>query len=195
LLVPEAVSRAEKTSCERKLPSIAVPPPLGAFLNVLAGESSRVLEIGTLGGVSTLWLAGGKRHVTTLEINADNAAVARENFVGNDRIELLVGQAAVLLKDLKEKSFDFMFIDADKANNLMYVREGVERLVQGGGLIVVDNVIREGNIVDSDNAACVGTRRMFEYLKQSQDLCQFSALQTLDSKGHDGICLIRVLKN
>jgi predicted O-methyltransferase YrrM len=206
--IPARVLRAEQIARDHKLPSIAVPPPLGSFLNILAGKSSRVLEVGTLGGVSTCWLAGEGRHVTTIEVSEENARVAKLAFAGmDDRIKLLVGDAKAVLVRLPPKSFEFMFIDADKvlsakwmsrissfsffkASNVAYVKEGL-RLVENGGLIVVDNVIREGKVVDGDNAACLGTRKMFEFLATAPEV-EFCALQTLDSKGYDGVCIVRL---
>ncbi len=133
--VPASVSAAQKVSVDRKLPAIAVPVPLGKFLDVLAGDSRRVLEIGTLGGVSCMWMAQNGRTVTTLEISKKNAEVAATNFRNYPNVKLLVGDAAQSLKMLPERSFDFMFIDADKARNELYVREGVERLIVKGGKI------------------------------------------------------------
>ena len=193
LVVPEHIAAAQRLCDARKIPQIQVPPYLGRFLNILAPAACRVLEVGTLGGVSALWLAERGRHVTTLEINEQNAKVAAENFRGREQsIDLLVGDAKRVLPTLGPSGgWDFMFVDADKGANALYLEQGL-RLVRPGGAIVVDNVVRGGGVVDSDNAAAVGTRAMFDLLEKRGDVLEWTVLQTVCAKGHDGICVIQL---
>ena len=187
-----------------ELPAIDVAPNQGKLLHLLARimGTRKVLEIGTLGGFSTIWLAralpeGGR--MITLEANAKHAEVARGNIAraGLDRIVTLrLGAALDTLPQLAQEGegpFDLIFIDADKPNIPNYVKWAL-KLSRKGTLIVVDNVIRKGKIIDasSDDANAQGARRLFEMLA-SEPRLQATALQTVGSKGHDGFVMAVVI--
>jgi len=185
------------------LPAIDVSPAQGKFLYLLAKAETarRILEVGTLGGYSTIWLvralpADGK--LITLEIDPHHAEVARANLdragLGS-KVDVRVGPAlktlAALARD-KEPSFDFVFIDADKQNNANYV-EAVIGLARPGALIVVDNVVREGRVLDaqSEDSAIQGTRRLFDMLAEESRL-DATAIQTVGLKKWDGFVIAAV---
>jgi predicted O-methyltransferase YrrM len=191
---------------EAGLPSIQVAPNQGKFLHLLAltKGARRILEIGTLGGYSTIWLAralphGG--HLATLEVDPKHAEVAQANLgrAGlSGLVEIRVGPAVESLAQLyKEGSapFDMIFIDADKPSNPTYL-EWALKLANPGALIVTDNVVREGEIVDADSEdpAIQGTRRMFEMLAAEPRLSA-TAIQTVGSKGYDGFAMAVVVKD
>jgi predicted O-methyltransferase YrrM len=196
----DALAAALAANDAAGLPSIAVSQTQGKLLQVLARMvcARRILEIGTLGGYSSLWLAGalpaGGRLIT-LELNARHAAVARSNFVRaglTDRIELWEGPALDSLERLHAVSpepFDFFFIDADKANSPNYVSWAL-KLSHRGSVIVIDNVIREGAIVNarSRDPAVLGTRRLHDMLA-SEPRLSATAIQTVGAKGYDGFAL------
>ena len=187
------------------LPEIQVSPLLGAFLGVLAGAvgARRILEIGTLGGYSSIWLAralgdiGDDGRLVTIEANPRHAEVARANFarVGlTGRIDLRVGEALDVLPGLLDerlrrgaKAFDLVFVDADKENNAAYADWAAE-LLRPGGVMVVDNVVRNGAIVDehSSDSRVVGTRSLYAAVRMDRRF-RAAALQTVGSKGWDGI--------
>jgi predicted O-methyltransferase YrrM len=180
------------------LPPIDVSPPQGKLLHLLAKiqGARRILEIGTLGGYSTIWLARAlpaEGRVTTCEFSPAHAAVARENiaaagFAG--QVDVRVGPALETLPTLTGP-YDFVFIDADKVNNGNYVREAV-RLSRPGTVIVVDNVVRAGRILDPDyDDAVRGTLDMFEAVASDERLTA-TTIQTVGAKGWDGFTLIRV---
>ncbi|ATL67603.1 O-methyltransferase [Nocardia terpenica] len=179
------------------LPAIDVSPPQGKFLHLIARSlhAGRALEIGTLGGYSALWLAravGPLGRVVTLEFDPEHARVARENLdrkgVG-DRVDIRVGAALdtlpVLVRENPEP-FDLVFIDADKANNTEYVRWAL-RLTRPGSVIVVDNVVRRGGLVDGDpdDASVRGSREVIEFVAAEPRL-DGTVLQTVGAKGWDG---------
>ena len=184
------------------LPSIQVSAAQGKFLHLLALAQApqRILEIGTLGGYSTLWLARAlarNGRLVTLEINAEHAAVARRNFAEagvSDSIEIQVGPALDTLARLRAKKtapFDFVFIDADKVNNLGYMKEALA-LSRVGTLIIVDNVVRAGAVIDEErDAAAEGVRRMTAWVGQEPRLSA-TVIQTVGAKGYDGFLLARV---
>jgi len=179
------------------LPAIDVSPAQGKFLYLLAKAtgSQRVLEVGTLGAYSTIWLAralpaGGS--LITLEIDPHHAEVARANLdaagVG-DRVEVRVGAALDSLAALPEDQgapFDFVFIDADKDHNADYVKAAIA-LARPGALIVVDNVVRDGRVLDerSTDPNIRGTRRLFNMLADEPRL-EATAIQTVGAKKWDG---------
>jgi len=178
------------------LPAIDVSAALGKMLYMLARMcgATRVLEVGTLGGYSTIQLAraaGESGRVITLEIDPRHAEVARGNLdragVG-ERVEILIGPALDTLATLNGP-FDFVFIDADKQNNVAYVREAL-RLSRPGTTIVVDNVIREGAVLDadSDDERVTGTRALFEAVAAEPRLSA-TAIQTVGAKKWDGFLL------
>jgi predicted O-methyltransferase YrrM len=182
------------------LPAIDVSPLQGKFLHVLAralGVRS-VLEIGTLGGYSTIWLARAvpdDGRVVTLERSAHHAEVAAANIARaglSARVEIVVGPALETLPGV-EGPFDLVFIDADKPSNADYLAHAV-RLSRPGTVIVVDNVVRGGRVADADDddPAVVGSRRVVEALA-TDDRLSATALQTVGSKGHDGFAIAVVL--
>jgi predicted O-methyltransferase YrrM len=196
------------------LPAIDVTATQGQFLHLLARlvNAKRILEIGTLGGYSTIWLAralarGGK--LITLEYEPKHAEVALKNIANaglSHLVELRQGPAARSLDQLHAERehdatippFDLIFIDADKRNNAVYLDWSL-KLSHPGTLIVVDNVIRDGKITEAktEDSNIQGTRRMFEKLGElsqgrSPRLAP-AALQTVGSKGYDGFALALVL--
>jgi len=199
-LVPpdDTLDAALWASDDAGLPAINVAPNQGKLLHLLAlvAGARRVLEIGTLGGYSTIWLAralppGGR--LTTLEADPAHAAVARGNLTraGLDgRVEVRVGPALETLPLLAgEGPFDLVFVDADKPNNPAYLDWAV-RLSRPGALIVVDNVVRGGAITDraSGDPSVMGTRALFDALTADRRLTA-TAVQTVGSKGWDGFVL------
>jgi len=205
LVAPDsALEEALKANAEAGLPSIDVAPNQGKFLHLLAltKGAKRILEVGTLGGYSTIWLAralpaGGR--LVTLEVSPKHAAVARENLDRAgfaDTVEIRVGPAAGSLAQLHGEGvqpFDMIFIDADKPNNAVYL-DWALKLAERGTLIVTDNVVREGAIADaaSDDPAVTGTRAMFERMGAEPGLSA-TAIQTVGSKGHDGFAMAVVV--
>jgi predicted O-methyltransferase YrrM len=197
----EALDAALRASADAKLPNIHVAPNQGKLLHLLARtiRATRILEIGTLGGYSTIWLAralqpGGK--VVTLEYEPRHAAIARKNFARAgvaDRIDLRVGRAIELLPELQtEKPFDLIFIDADKPSTADYLTWAT-KLTRPGSLIVIDNVVRDGKVADAANedANVKGVRRALEQLAANPKLCA-TAFQTVGAKGYDGLAIALV---
>ncbi|MFN8587167.1 MAG: O-methyltransferase [Candidatus Eisenbacteria bacterium] len=204
-LVPEEDElQAALAACDAAgLPAIAVSTPQGKLLHLFARMigAKRVLEVGTLGGYSTLWLARAlppDGRVVTLELDAKHARVARENFARAgvaDRIELREGPALESLAALHAEGvppFDLVFVDADKPNNPGYLEWAV-KLTRRGSVIVLDNVVREGGVLDaaSDNAAVRGTRAAIEFVAAHPRLSA-TAIQTVGAKGYDGFLLALV---
>jgi len=182
------------------LPGIDVAPNEGKFLSLLASiqGAKRILEIGTLGGYSTIWLARAlpaDGRLVTLEVDAKHAAVAVLNIARAgfaSVVELRLGPALESLEKLDAEGagpFDFIFIDADKPNNHGYLEWAV-RLSRPGTVIAVDNVVRDGEIIDADSAdaSIQGTRRLFAMIGADSRL-DATALQTVGSKGYDGLAL------
>lgn len=204
LLPPDAALTGALAACEAAgLPAIQVSPPQGKMLHLFARMvgAKRILEVGTLGGYSTIWLAralpaGGR--VVTLELDASHAAVARGNFERAglaDVIELREGAAADSLAALHAEGaapFDLVFIDADKPSNPLYIEWALE-LTRPGGAIVLDNVVREGGILDaaSENPAVLGTRAAIELLSRNPRVSA-TVIQTVGAKKYDGFALALV---
>ncbi len=198
LLEPDPVLEfALQNSLEKGLPDIAVSATQGKFLRMLVQISGakRVLEVGTLGAYSTIWLARGsgpEGSVLTIEAETNYAEVARQNLEHaglEQRVDVRVGQAVEVL-DLLTGPFDFTFIDADKINNCNYVDQAL-RMSPQGGLIVVDNVVREGEILDPQDESAIGTVALYEHLLNHPRL-DATALQTVGAKGWDGLLIARV---
>ncbi len=197
----EAVLAANRAA---ELPAIDVSPLQGKFLHVLVQMTrpQRVLEIGTLGGYSTIWMAralpeGGR--IVTLEFNPKHAEVARRNLEKAgllDRVDLRVGRALDSLPVLSSEAdrFDLIFIDADKPSNPQYL-EWALKLSQPGSTIVVDNVVRDGKVIDPESAEpdIQGTRRMFEMMAADPRLSA-TVVQNVGVKGYDGFALAVVLR-
>jgi predicted O-methyltransferase YrrM len=181
------------------LPNIQIAPVEGQLLAMLATmvHARRILEVGTLGGYSTIWLAralapGGS--VVTLEIDPRHAQVARANVERAglaDRVDLRLGAALGTLPQLSGP-FDFAFIDADKENNAAYF-DWALTLSRPGSLIVVDNVVREGGILAgrSKDKAIQGVRRLFKRVA-AEPRVTATVIQTVGTKGHDGMALMLV---
>lgn len=182
------------------LPDIAVAPAHGALLALLArvAGARRVLEVGTLGGYSTIWLAravGPGGRVTSLEIDPHHAEVARAcvDAAGvGDRVEIVLGRALDTLPHVGGP-LDLVFVDADKENNAAYVRAALE-LVRQGAVVVVDNVVRGGRVADpgDDSPTVRGVREVVDLVAQDPRLDAVTALQTVDRKGWDGLLVARV---
>ena len=190
------LAAAERAAHAAGLPPIGVTAPQGKLLHLLARAvgARRVLELGTLAGVSTIWLAralppGGR--LTTLEVDPAFAAVARENLERAgvaDRVELLVGPALETLPAL-DGPFDLAFLDADKATMPEQVELVLPR-IRPGGLIVCDNVVRGGVVADpaATDASARGARRALELLAADPRV-DATGIQTVGAKGHDGFAL------
>jgi predicted O-methyltransferase YrrM len=200
----EVLRQAAASSVDAGLPDIRVSATQGKLIAMLAGiqGARRVLEVGTLGGYSTIWLARAlpdDGRVVTLEIDPHHADVAQANFQAAglaDRIELRVGMAADSLQamiDAGEEPFDFVFVDADKPSNPVYLDFAV-RLSRPGALIFVDNVVRNGGVADPDSTDrnVIGVRAMMDAIAANPRL-EATAVQTVGEKGYDGFCLIRVI--
>jgi predicted O-methyltransferase YrrM len=191
---------ARQANAAAALPAIDVAPNQGKLLYLLAKlvRSAKILEIGTLGGYSTIWLAralGADGRLVSLEFSQKHADVARSNIERaglSGRVEIRVGAALKSLPVLFEEGlapFDFIFIDADKPNNPGYLEWAI-KLSRPGTLIIVDNVVRDGAIADaaSSDAAIQNTRRMFELMSGDPRISS-TALQTVGCKGYDGFAL------
>ncbi|HUH68428.1 MAG TPA: O-methyltransferase [Mycobacterium sp.] len=182
------------------LPPIAVSVQQGKFLCVLAGaiQARRILEIGTLGGCSSIWLARGagpQGRVVTLEYEPKHAEVARANLQRAGvagRVEVIVGAALDTLPTLTGGPFDLVFIDADKENNSAYLEWAI-RLARPGSVIVVDNVIRGGQILApaSDDAKVAAMRQTLQVMGKHPRL-DTAVIQTVGAKGWDGFALATV---
>ncbi|HWV50228.1 MAG TPA: O-methyltransferase [Microbacterium sp.] len=184
------------------LPEIEVAPVSGKLLNLLARISGarRVLEVGTLGGYSTIWLARGvgpDGSVVTIEAESANAAVARRNLDAagmGDRVEIRIGRGAEVLPSLDgTEPFDLVFIDADKESNTIYL-DWAARLGRSGTVIVLDNIGREGEIANDDTTdpRVIGTRDGLRMLGEDPRF-DATALQTVGLKGWDGVAIAVVV--
>ena len=198
------LAAALRASAEAGLPAINVAPTQGKLLNLLARVrgARAILEIGTLGGYSTIWLAralpaGGR--MVSLEIDAKHAEVARANLVRaglSQRVEVRLGRALDSLERLETEGagpFDLVFIDADKPNIPAYFKWAL-RLSRPGSLIVVDNVVRDGAVIDAESAdpSVQGVRRLNE-LMASEPQVSATTIQTVSAKGYDGFALALVI--
>ena len=205
LLVPEdaALTAAIEASAKAGLPAIQVAPNQGKLLALLARSigARNVLEIGTLGGYSTIWMAralpeGGR--VITLEFDANHAEVARSNFARaglSQTIQLRLGSALDTLPQIAAEGhapFDFIFIDADKANIPEYFAWSL-KLARVGSLIIVDNVVREGAVIDAatTDPSVQGVRRFMDILAKEPRVSA-TAIQTVGGKSYDGFAIALV---
>ena len=204
LAADPALTATLVASAAAGLPAIHVAPNQGKLLHLFARMigAKRVLEVGTLGGYSTIWLARAvpaDGHVVTLEADAKHAAVARANFAAaglGERIELLEGPALETLRKLAASapsSFDLVFIDADKPSNPDYFAWALE-LTHRGSVIIVDNVVRDGAVIDaaSTDPSVQGVRRLMARVA-AEPRVSATALQTVGAKGYDGFLLARVI--
>lgn len=200
-----ALQAAREASAAAGLPTIEVSPPQGALLTVLALAcgARRILEIGTLGGYSTIWLARALPPdgcLITVEANPKHAAVARENIARaglTERVELREGRGVDVLAgmvDAGEETFDLIFIDADKPSYVEYF-EWALKLSRAGTLIIADNVVRKGGIADPHNEEeNVLAARRFNERVGVEPRVTATILQTVGSKGHDGFALAVVTR-
>jgi len=206
LLAPPdpALTAALEASAKAGLPDIQVTPNQGKLLHLFARMigARRILEVGTLGGYSTIWMAralvpGGR--LVTLEIDPRHAEVARSNFARAgvaDRVELRLGPALQTLPRLAAEPggpFDLIFIDADKPGNPEYFAWAV-KLSRVGSVILVDNVIRDGGVVNAASADpnILGVRRLNELMAREPRVSA-TEIQTVGAKGYDGFALALVV--
>ena len=206
MLVPQdaALLDALERSRAAGLPAHQVAPNQGKLLALFARmiDARRILEIGTLGGYSTIWLAralapGGK--VISLEANALHAGIAAQNIAAAGLahcVEIMLGPALETLSLLAAENaapFDLIFIDADKPNNPHYLDWAV-KLARPGSIIIGDNVVRDGAVADphSTDPSVQGVQRFFERM-QAHPRLEATALQTVGAKGYDGFSIARVI--
>ena len=195
---------ALSASAAAGLPEIQVSPPHGKLLHILARlqNARSILEIGTLGGYSAIWLAralvpGGR--LITLEADPKHAEIARANIARAglaDAVEIRLGRALETLPRLAAEGygpFDLVFIDADKPSNPDYFSWAL-KLTRRGSLIIVDNVVRGGGVLDAASADpnIQGTRRVLEMMAAEPRVCA-TAIQTVGVKGHDGFAIAVVI--
>ena len=185
---------------DQGLPAIDVSAAQGKLLSLLVRirGAKKVLEIGTLGGYSTIWMARGLPaggRIVTLELDPHHAEVARSNFERagvSDKVDLRIGPALKSLAALESENagpFDLVFIDADKPNNPNYLSWAM-KLARSGTVIVCDNVIRDGAVLDDDgrDVNVVGARAAFSFIGGEKRL-DGTAIQTVGSKGYDGFAI------
>ena len=203
LLNDSTLESALATSEKAGLPAISVSPTQGKLLQMLAQMlgARAILEIGTLGGYSTIWLARGMSpggHLITLEVDPSHAAVAQRNLSSaglQEVVEVKVGNALETLPRLaadRRGPFDLIFIDADKQNIPAYF-EWALKLSRPGTVIVVDNVVRDGAVIDADSSdeSVQGVRRFIEQVAANRRVSG-TAIQTVGIKGYDGFAIVRV---
>lgn len=199
-----ALEAASEAAVAAQLPPISVTPAHGKLLHLMARAQSarRILEIGTLAGYSTIWLAralpaGGR--VVTLEANPMHADIARANLTRAgvaDRVDIRLGKALETLPQLaveNQDPFDFAFIDADRTNLAEYFDWAV-KLAHAGSVIIVDNVVRKGGVIDasSEDANIKGVRRFAERLSADSRVTA-TMVQTVGAKGYDGFAMALVV--
>lgn len=200
----EALDSALRESDKAGLPAIAVSAPQGKMLHLLARAvgAKRILEIGTLGGYSTIWLAralapGGK--LISLEYEPKHAEVARRNLAKAgvaDRVEIRVGRAQESLPQIAKENggpFDLIFIDADKPGYVDYFPWAI-KLGRIGTVIIADNVVRKGEVINpqSEDAMVQGIRRFHDVVANEKRVSA-TAIQTVGAKGYDGFTLAVVI--
>jgi predicted O-methyltransferase YrrM len=195
-----ALNAAREANQKAGLPDIAVAPNQGKLLHLIARMigARRILEVGTLGGYSAIWLAralppGGE--LITLEYNPKHADVARANIANaglSDRVKVITGAALDTLPNLSGP-FDLSFIDADKQSNPDYFGWAL-KLSRRGSIIVVDNVVRDGRVIDaqSDDPNIQGIRRLTEMMA-AEPRVSATAIQTVGVKGYDGLAVALVV--
>jgi len=197
--VDKALKDAQAAAKAAGLPHIAVSAAQGKMLHLMAKSigAKRILEVGTLGGYSAIWLAralpeDGK--LITLEIDPRHAEVARKNIADAglaSKVEVKLGAGMDILPTLSGP-LDFAFIDADKENNAGYFEHAL-RMSHKGSIIIVDNVVRDGKVVDPNgNSMVQGVRRLFEMASKEKRVSA-TAIQTVGDKGYDGFLMAVVL--
>ena len=201
LLADDAIPAKVLAYCEaHAMPAIQVAPNQGKLLNLLVRikGAKRILELGTLGAYSTVWMAlgmGPDGRLLTLDFDENYVRVARESLriaAVDDRVEIRLGRAADLMQALIDEGaapFDFIFMDADKENNPRYLALAL-KLSAPGTVIVADNVVRQGQILDahSEGSNIKGLRRFFDDMAANERLSA-TAFQTVGSKGWDGLSI------
>lgn len=202
LIAPDPVlDQALEATAAAGLAAINVAPNQGKLLHILARSigARRVLEVGALGGYSTIWLARAlpaDGRLITLEIDPVSVAVTRRNLEAaglGDVVQVREGAALDSLPALAEEApFDLVFIDADKKNNVAYFDHALS-LTRRGGLIVIDNVVRQGWVLEagSPDESVKGTRALFDRLAREPRVT-VTAIQTVGAKGHDGLAVALV---
>jgi predicted O-methyltransferase YrrM len=198
-----ALDAALEAAAQAGMPQIQVSANLGKLLYLLAklAGARRILELGTLAGYSTIWMAralpdGGR--LTSLEYNPNHAGVARDNIARAgllEKVEIMVGPALQTLPELHKRGsepFDMVFIDADKNNYPAYL-DWALRLTRPGGLILGDNVVREGRILDEDSPdQALQGARTFNSALAADPRVEATIIQQVGEKGHDGIAVALV---
>jgi caffeoyl-CoA O-methyltransferase len=196
----DCLTATEQSIIESGIPPISVSPNQGRFLHILARlcNAKKILEMGTLGGYSTIWMARALPEngtITTLEIDQKHAAVARKNFNRcglAPKIDIRLGKAIDILPTLETQGagpFDMIFIDADKPPYTEYFQWAL-KLSKPGTLIIADNVIREGKVLlhESPDEMVAGVKRFNEFLSQCPEVTA-TIFQTIGSKEHDGMAI------
>lgn len=194
--------RARESGSHTTMPNAEVAANQGALLGLIAqiAGAERVLEFGTLAGYSTVWLAravGAQGRVVSLELDDQNAKVARSNFARagvSEIVDVIVGPAAQTAQELIDagtEPFDLVFIDADKPNNSAYLEAALE-LTRAGAVIIIDNVVRNGAVTDeaSGDPRVIGVQRVTQMIADHPEL-DASAVQTVGVKGWDGLIIAR----
>ena len=208
LLPPDsALDATMKANTAAELDAIDVAPNQGKLLYLLAkmNNAKRILEIGTLGGYSAIWMGKAlpkNGQLITCEIEPEHARIAQANVnnAGLEKIvEIKLGPALESLEKMGAQEggvekFDMVFIDADKENNVGYLKWALE-FSRKGTLIIVDNVVRRGRVTDMENEdpAIVGVRNLFEMMKKEKRI-DSTAVQTVGSKGWDGFAMALVIE-
>lgn len=202
LLIPqdEPLLKAEASLVEEGLPLISVSPNQGKLLQVLAlsCNAKRILEVGTLAGYSTIWLAralpeNGK--LITIEFEPHNAEVAKKNITRaglDSKVQVITGRAMEILEQLiedKAEPFDMIFIDADKPPYTEYFQMAI-KLSRPGTLIIADNVIRNGDILNenSTDEKVIGVQRFNKFLSECKEI-NATIIQTVGVKEYDGMAI------
>jgi predicted O-methyltransferase YrrM len=193
----QLMNEVMKANEEAQMPSIDVSPSQGKMLHMLVKMkgAKRILEIGTLGGYSSIWMARAlpeNGSLITLEYSEKHAEVARGNIrkAGlENKVKILTGAALDTLPSLKGQKFDFIFIDADKKNNPHYIKWAIE-LSEPGTVIITDNVVRGGRVIDakSPDENIKGVRTFIDILSDSE-LIDSTAIQIVGTKGYDGFVI------
>ncbi|KAG8948974.1 hypothetical protein FRC04_009175 [Tulasnella sp. 424] len=191
-----ALDSVNEVGAQNGLPPIAVSTAQGKFLSLLVMSvgAKKIIEVGTLAGYSTIWMAkalpdDGK--IITFELEEKHAQVARENLNKanlSHKVDVIVGPAAESLPKITgDGTFDLAFIDADKEGNLEYFKQA-KRLVRSKGVIIVDNVVRNGKVAvpEATNSSIEGVRRLLEHIKGDTEV-EATTLATVGEKGYDGL--------
>jgi len=202
LFVPEdnALLETKKSIGDNNIPQISISANQGKFLYLLAllSKARKILEIGTLGGYSTIWLARAlpaDGQLTSIEIDPKHAAVAQKNIERaglSDKVEIMIGKAIDILSNMEMENsgpFDLIFIDADKPPYAEYFRQAL-KLSHSGTLIIADNVIRDGKVLDAANSdeMVKGVHRFNTILAATPSVTA-TIIQTIGEKDHDGMAL------